>query len=607
MKPEPDEISQAVDWVLDRRDAIFLLGQTLTGRSIYRELAARSRGTIVVLYSSLDAISETVSDLRQEHIQADVMHSNLTHEQKVSVESRFSDGALRLIGLPLETFFTQAYQKIATSQHIVAIAVDDAYLIADGYEVKSDGYKRLEALKGVFQSVPRLAITRSVGKIAEDRIVARLGLREGKIFASNVFRPNISYASEFRVGYVHEQATELLSDRLKGRGVVYAGSQTLAGHLGTSLMERGLPFVHWHTGIDEVQHHGAVSRLRSADSLIVIALVDSSRLPGDISLDFTLHLQVPSSIGRFLEETAIAGADGREAIALVMYGYKEATDTAKHLHKALKSESDRDAALSAFTDIFGFCTTIACRVQRLKALIGGSQAGRCGKCDNCRSPPETFDATEDAVMALACVHRVEEIGGSVGMTSLGSVLLGEQKESDKGRNFESLKVFGKGAHHKLTRWNSIYRQLYGAGYLSLDNKGFLTLTGAAHAVFQHKRTGERVILRLEDDKDFETRRQERLLKKMEPDDLVAQMILDALLRERKVIADGLNTREWFVFTDDFLIQMSRLRTVTLEQLVAIEGIRPMNAELYGPRMVRAVKAVVELLGSEPLCREKTAI
>jgi hypothetical protein len=53
--------------------------------------------------------------------------------------------------------------------------------------------------------------------------------------------------------------------------------------------------------------------------------------------------------------------------------------------------------------------------------------------------------------------------------------------------------------------------------------------------------------------------------------------------------------------------MSRLRTVTLEQLVAIEGIRPMNAELYGPRMVRAVKAVVELLGSEPLCREKTAI
>jgi ATP-dependent DNA helicase RecQ len=51
--------------------------------------------------------------------------------------------------------------------------------------------------------------------------------------------------------------------------------------------------------------------------------------------------------------------------------------------------------------MLGFCEQTGCRRQTLLAYFDESLEQPCGNCDNCVEPPQTWDATEAARMALS--------------------------------------------------------------------------------------------------------------------------------------------------------------------------------------------------------------
>jgi ATP-dependent DNA helicase RecQ len=70
-----------------------------------------------------------------------------------------------------------------------------------------------------------------------------------------------------------------------------------------------------------------------------------------------------------------------------------------------------------------------CRRVRLLAYFG-EDSQPCGNCDNCLTPPATWDATEAARKALSCIYRFRQHGGkSFGAGHLIDVLRG--KVTDK--------------------------------------------------------------------------------------------------------------------------------------------------------------------------------
>ena len=76
-------------------------------------------------------------------------------------------------------------------------------------------------------------------------------------------------------------------------------------------------------------------------------------------------------------------------------------------------------------------------------------------CDNCRTPPATWDATEASRMALSCVYRFQQAGGpSFGVVHLIDVLRG--KATDKVAQFghERLSTFGIGAAVSEAQWRA---------------------------------------------------------------------------------------------------------------------------------------------------------
>lgn len=129
----------------------------------------------------------------------------------------------------------------------------------------------------------------------------------------------------------------------------------------------------------------------------------------------------------------------------------------------------------------------------------------------------------------------------------------------------------------------------------MNGKGHLDLSDKGRAFFKTRDSATKVMLRDEDERTYEEIRAARIEQKLERDDDTTRAYFEELNKERKIIAEGLTTRDYFVFADEFVLAMARSAPVTLEGLMAIPGIRPMNAELYGPRMLKAIERVRQKL------------
>jgi ATP-dependent DNA helicase RecQ len=252
-------------------------------------------------------------------------------------------------------------------------------------------------------------------------------------------------------------------------------------------------------------------------------------------------------------------------------------------------EPGRLRAQAAAMEMFRFADTIHCREIALAENAGMTIEQNCGRCDNCREPPNLFDATEHMVLALSCVYRAGIHG--CGATNLVNTLIGEAKPVETKKGLTQLPIYGKGAHITPQRWWSVYRQLIAAGYIVMNGKGHLDLSEKTREFFKTPKDARKVMLRDEDELTLEERRAARIEQRLVAVDAITRSYFEELDNERKTIGEGLNTRDYFVFADEFVLVMARTRPETLEDLMAIPGIRPMNAELYGPRMIKAIDRV----------------
>jgi ATP-dependent DNA helicase RecQ len=117
----------------------------------------------------------------------------------------------------------------------------------------------------------------------------------------------------------------------------------------------------------------------------------------------------------------------------------------------------------------------------------GESSSPCGHCDNCLTPPQTWDATEAARMALSAVYRT---GQRFGVVHLIDVLRGKTGERMTRWRHDQLSVFGIGAAQDEPTWRAVFRQLVALGLVEVDHEahGALKLTEAARPVLRGEQT-----------------------------------------------------------------------------------------------------------------------
>ena len=229
----------------------------------------------------------------------------------------------------------------------------------------------------------------------------------------------------------------------------------------------------------------------------------------------------------------------------------------------------------------------------LLTYFGESHPGRCGNCDNCLSPSQTWDGTVTAQKALSCVYRT---GQRFGAAHLIDVLRGADSAKVQQFGHQHLSTFGIGQELDARQWRSVFRQLVAAGLLEADVEGYgaLRLTADSGALLRGERT-----LALRSDPPATRRRGRRDGTAgpvaRSPIDLPvdAAQRFDALRQWRAGVAREQNLPAYVVFHDRTLRAVALDPPGDLDALSTVEGIGAAKLARYGEQLLAALERATD--------------
>ncbi|MCB0360658.1 MAG: HRDC domain-containing protein, partial [Bdellovibrionales bacterium] len=228
--------------------------------------------------------------------------------------------------------------------------------------------------------------------------------------------------------------------------------------------------------------------------------------------------------------------------------------------------------------LLGFAETVDCRRRVLLSYFGEPVDGlRCGNCDTCTTPVETWDGTLAAQQALSAVYRT---GQRFGQSYCIDVLRGADSERIKQFGHDQLPTYGVGSERSKRDWGSVFRQLVVGGYLDVDYEGFggLRLTEKSRELLTG---GQPIVFRAEPVRAAKKAKRTRSSRVVGELDSGSQQLFERLREKRLAIARARKVPPYVIFHDSSLLEMARLRPADLDALSQIPGVGAKKIEQYG--------------------------
>jgi ATP-dependent DNA helicase RecQ len=573
-----------VEHVIAGGDAVVLF-PTGAGKSVCYQIPAMCRPGVGIVVSPLIALMrDQVEALRQAGVRAAALNSSLAPAEAGAVRRQMLDGSLDLIYVAPERLMTPGFRQMLQDVQIALFAIDEAHCVSQwGHDFRPE-YRALAEITDLFPGVPRIALTATADPVTRADIIARLGLDEARVFATSFDRPNISYTIVER----HKPRDQLL-DFLAGHkgesGIVYCLSRAKVDDTADWLNREGIRALPYHAGLDAATRAANQDAFLKEENLCLVATVAFGMGVDKPDIRYVAHLDLPSSIEAYYQETGRAGRDGQPAEAWMSYGMGDAGQRRRMIEEGNAPDEIKRIEHGKLDALLGVCETVGCRRQAILKHFGEAHPGNCGNCDTCLNPVASWDGTEAAIKALAAIYRT---GQRFGAGHVIDVLVG--KPTDKVARFghDQQRVFGAGKEIAAKGWQSILRQLMAAGLVLVDHEahGALRLAEGARAVFKRER---QVILRQDRPrKAAETRRALAGAVALTGE---AGRRFEALRAERTRLAREQGVPPYLVFHDATLRAMALAAPRTLAQLRDVPGIGEAKLARYGADFLRVLAEI----------------
>ena len=486
---------EIVEHVAGGGDCLVLM-PTGGGKSLCYQIPSLVRreggfGTGIVVSPLIALMQDQVAALTEVGVRAAYLNSTLSSAEAMATERALRDGEIDLLYVAPERLMTPRFQELLERTRIGLFAIDEAHCVSQwGHDFRPE-YIQLSVLHERFPNVPRIALTATADAITRDEIIHRLALDDARIFVSSFDRPNIRY----RIVEKDNARTQLLDfiraehskpDGTTDAGVVYCLSRRKVEETAEWLKEKGMRALPYHAGMEFEIRQKHQEMFQREEGIVMCATIAFGMGIDKPDVRFVAHLDLPKSVEGYYQETGRAGRDGMPANAWMAYGLGDVVQQRKMIDESDADDAHKRVQTGKLDALLGLCEAATCRRVRLLAYFGESSQP-CGNCDNCLEPPDTWDATREARMALSCVFRAQRASGfHFGAGHLIDILRGNRSEKIMQRGHEKLTTFGIGAALGEPEWRAVFRQLVAFGYLTVDHEGFgsLVLTEASKPVLK---------------------------------------------------------------------------------------------------------------------------
>ena len=278
-------------------------------------------------------------------------------------------------------------------------------------------------------------------------------------------------------------------------------------------------------------------------------------------------MNIPKNIEAYYQETGRAGRDGNAADAWMTYSLRDSVQQRNFIETSDAPDEQKRIWHQKLNALLGLCEAATCRRQILLHYFGDS-AEPCGNCDNCLSPPKTFDATIDVQKALSCIYRTQQ---RFGVAHIIAVLRGGLNAKVRQYGHDKLSTFGIGQDVSQNAWRTLFRQLVALGFIHVDVENYnrLTITEKGFQFLREKQTIE-----LPEYRKIEDTPTKKKLKKHNDNNNTSddeKNLFEALRLKRLDIAQTQNIPPYVIFHDSVLWDLAKLRPDTLEAMRQISS------------------------------------
>jgi ATP-dependent DNA helicase RecQ len=373
--------AEIIGAVLDRHDILAVL-PTGSGKSLLYQLPALVLPSLTLVVSPLVSLMrDQVQGLVALGIPAATLHSAAEPYETAEVLGRLRNGSLKLLYVAPERLDQPAMIAALRAAHPQMMAVDEAHCIAHwGHEFRPEyhGLRKAAEAIGIRQIV---AVTATAAPPTRAEIIANLFASPPRVFAGSFERPNLSHRVERR-GAGLRQIQQFLAEHADQSGILYCATREKTDRLARQLRAAGFNALSYHAGLDGGTRHAHQDEFISDKGVVMVATIAFGMGIDKADVRFICHVDLPSSLETYYQETGRAGRDGLPADTLLLYAPQDLD--ARRLQLASIADPDRQhEAATKLALLEEFCRAPTCRQQMLLRALG-DEGRPCGRCDNCR-------------------------------------------------------------------------------------------------------------------------------------------------------------------------------------------------------------------------------
>ena len=621
--------------------------------AIVRQRAGK--GVTLVISPLIALMHDQVGALHEAGVAAAFLNSTQDWAQTEEIERQLLAGQLTLLYAAPERVATPRFLGLLDTLHahgqLSLFAIDEAHCVSQwGHDFRPE-YRQLTVLHERWPDVPRIALTATADATTRADIVERLRLQDAAQFVSSFDRPNIRYTIVEKTDARRQLLQFIQREHDGDAGIVYCQSRKRVEELAQALCDAGIDALPYHAGLDAAVRQRNQDRFLREDGLVMCATIAFGMGIDKPDVRFVAHVDMPKNIEGYYQETGRAGRDGAPADAWMAYGLQDVVNQARMIDESPAGEDFKQVMRGKLDALLALAEATDCRRARLLAYFGetmvsrpvasgdaedskliaasagaagagghfhsesdacqdgaepppgrpkaasvplGSVVARCGNCDNCLHPPDTWDATDAARKLLSTVFRVQQASQvAFGAGHIMDIVRGKSTDKVAQYGHQQLSTWGIGRDYSEAQLRGVLRQLIAIGALHVDAQAYntLRLLDAARPILK----GDQPVRLRAASASTTARRTERRRGAPPPAaadlDTAGQARFAALKAWRAEVAREHNLPAFVIFHDATLAAIAAAAPTALSGLEGISGIGAAKLDKYGPEVLRALAAV----------------
>ena len=589
---------EIINHTLDGGDSIVLM-PTGGGKSLCYQIPGlmSEDGFAIVISPLLALMNDQIDALQQNGVPALALNSEKSDTENRQTVDLLMAGKVKLLYISPEKLLSEIDRwSSAITDRICLFAVDEAHCISQwGHDFRPE-YTQLGALKQRFPHLPVMALTATADRITRDDIAKQLHIPDARLFISSFDRPNISLnvvqGSTGRVKF--RQIVQFINLHRGESGIIYCLRRKDTEKMAAELTRLGIKAEPFHAAMC-VKEKTRIQRDFINDDLKVVCATIAFGMGIDKSnVRYVIHSNMPRNIESYYQEIGRAGRDGLPADALLFYNYGDMV-TLQHF---AQQSGQVQVNMDKLRRMQQFAESGVCRRRILLNYFNERFDHDCHNCDLCDNPPERFDGTTLAQMALSAIKRTDE---QVGMYTVTDILRGSNKSELIEKGYDKLKTFGVGHDLGYAEWNTYLLQMLQLGLFDVayDDNNHLKITEYGNEVLYGR---QKIELNRFERRDIKKRAPQRVEEPAIPELTVSstpakqmdKALFEKLRDLRKALAQASHIAPYMVFSDKSLQAMATEKPTTQAEFGIIYGVGAVKCKKYWIPFTAAIREHLKL-------------